>query len=490
MADVQAVRILHVTPHFSLGGAGRALVALAKYSGQHGDFRHRVISLTKPDPGAVRLASEARVPVVHMTATSSNWLPELESAEILQVHFWNHPALRQFYDRSVLHSRMIVWCHTDCREPPHVMTSDVFNTATVVLVSSPVTSKVSMFNGADHVQFLRAGADFDRLSGFRRKPHETFNVGYIGVYDFVKLHPDFAALSAAISLPYVRVLAYGEGPEKKTISRQVAQFGAGDRVVVHPYVHDLREVIAQFDVFGYPLCEDNTATGELVLQEVMRAGIPPVVLPYGSPAELIIHGETGLVARDGADYVRQIEFLYHNPSERMRLGSNASRYAEEIYGAENSARHANSIYSSMLKRPWLSPNRFDGRKSFDGPSPTIGARSMIASLESYAADFVASIDSRNESEILAAERRIGQVKKGMGDAILMYRSYYQEDPYLRLWNGLVLMHRGHMALAASEFKASLERHNGPSRALAYLDEATRQAGMKPLVHHSGAVGRN
>ena len=325
---------------------------------------------------------------------------------------------------------------------------------------------------------------------FGRRPHDTFNVGYIGLYDFVKLHEDFAALSAAISVPNVRVLAYGEGQEKQTIIHQAEQLGAGDQIMVGPYVHDLREVLAQFDVFGYPLCEDNAATSELVLQEVMRAGIPPVVLPYGSPAELVIHGETGLVARDGADYVRQIEFLYHNPSERMRLGSNASRYAEEMYGADNSARHANSIYASVLERPGLGLDGFDARKLFGDRSPTSGARSLIASLERHAADFIASIDLRDESEVLAADRRIGRVKKGLGDAILMYRSYYQDDPYLRLWNGLVLMNRGHMALAASEFKASLERDNGSSRALAYLAEATRGVGSQPFVHRSGAVVRN
>jgi glycosyltransferase involved in cell wall biosynthesis len=490
MSDAQAVRILHVTPQLTLGGAGRALVALAKYSALQGNFRHRAISLSKPDPGAVRLASEAQLEVRHMMAASSDWGSELGAADILQVHFWNHPALREFYDRVPWHSRTIVWCHTNCREPPHILTNDVFNAASLVLMSSPGTLDVSMSAKTDHVQLLRAGADFDRLSGLRSAPHDTFNVGYIGLYDFVKLHKDFAALSAALSMPNVRVLAYGEGREKQTIMRQAEQLGASGRIVIRPYLHDLREALAQFDVFGYPLCEDNAATSELVLQEVMRAGIPPVVLHHGSPAELVVHGETGLVARDGADYVRQIEFLYHNPAERLRLGSNASRYAGEVYGADNSARHANAIYASVLGRPGLSLDGLQLGKHLGDSSPTSGARSLIASLGHHAGDFIASIDSRDESEVLAADRRIGQVKKGMGDAILMYRSYYQDDPYLRLWNGLVLMNGGHMALAASEFKACLDRDNGSSRSLTYLAEATRGVGSQPFVHRSGTVVRN
>ena len=49
-------------------------------------------------------------------------------------------------------------------------------------------------------------------------------------------------------------------------------------VVVHlDHAEDVRPVLAQLDVFGYPLDADTSATGELSLQEAMHAGIPPVV---------------------------------------------------------------------------------------------------------------------------------------------------------------------------------------------------------------------
>jgi len=54
----------------------------------------------------------------------------------------------------------------------------------------------------------------------------------------------------------------------------------------------IKPVIETFDVYGYPLCADTYASGELNLQEVMYAGVPPVVFPYGGVKGLVEHDRT------------------------------------------------------------------------------------------------------------------------------------------------------------------------------------------------------
>ncbi|MCE9557449.1 MAG: hypothetical protein K8R88_00715, partial [Armatimonadetes bacterium] len=73
----------------------------------------------------------------------------------------------------------------------------------------------------------------------------------------------------------------------------------------------------------------NYSTGELVLQEAMLAGIPPIVLPFGGAANRVIHGNTGLVAQDVRGYSEAIAFLYNNPVVRARLGTAANDYARK-----------------------------------------------------------------------------------------------------------------------------------------------------------------
>lgn len=60
--------VLHVVQCLTAGGAGRALVATAKYSARAGRFGHRVLSLLPPEPRVLELARSAGVEVVSLTA--------------------------------------------------------------------------------------------------------------------------------------------------------------------------------------------------------------------------------------------------------------------------------------------------------------------------------------------------------------------------------------------------------------------------------------
>jgi glycosyltransferase involved in cell wall biosynthesis len=486
-------RVLHVSPFVSLGGAGRAVIAAAKYSSRLGNFNHRVVSLAAPDPAACKLAADAGLELMHAPPGTAELISALAKTDILHIHFWNHPILRQFFGGRWT-AKTLVWCHTHCVDPPHIMTSDVFDRADAVIVSTEATLGVPIFaSGSRRVEHIKAGADFERMTGFEPHSHPTFNVGYVGLFDFIKLHPDFVAMSAAISVPNVRVMAYGEGRDRHALIRQARDLGASGRLTIGPYAADLRLALAQFDVFGYPLCEANTTTAELILQEVMYAGIPPVVLPYGGAATLVIHGETGLIARDPIDYAHQIEYLYKKPAELERLGKNAAAFARQKFGAENTAVRLNALYTELMEwatRPSAPVASVAPAGATLASVGSSGSQMLIASLEAYATDFITSAKEQDPAETLAAERRIAQSGVGMGDAVLSYRIAYPDDPLLRLWSGLVLMHRGRMALAAMEFRASIAAAPYRRRAFEYLEEAARRAGSTVVADRTAAAAAN
>lgn len=490
----RTTRVLHVSPFVSLGGAGRAAIAAAKYSSRLGNFHHRVVSLTAPDSAARKLAGDEGLELIHAPPATPELTSALVDTDILHIHFWNHPALRQFLNSRPTATRILVWCHTHCVEPPHVMTPDVFDRADIVVASTEATLSVPIFaSGSRRVELIKAGADFERVAGFAPHPHATFNVGYVGLFDFIKLHPDFVPMSAAISVPDLRILAYGEGRERHSLIRQTRELGASDRIIIGPYAANLRQVLATFDVFGYPLCEGNTTTGELILQEVMYAGIPPVLLPHGGAATIVTHGETGLIARDPVDYARQIEYLYQNPAERERLGRNAAAHARQQLGAENTAVRMNALYSAMMGQPPRLINSYTSAAT-GAATPVLseasGSQMLIASLGSHAADLITSADERDSDETLAAECRIGQSKIGVGDAILTYRFAYPDDPLLRLWAGLVLMERGRMALAAMEFRKSIVAAPRRERTFDYLAQAAARAGSGAVAPQAAALKRS
>lgn len=90
----------------------------------------------------------------------------------------------------------------------------------------------------------------------------------------------------------------------------------------------------------------------LVLLEAMAAGLPVVAVDAGGPREIVVHGETGLLAPSGspADLAAQIRVLADDPQLRRRLGDAGreryvSRFGEERMGVEMTNRlveYANS----------------------------------------------------------------------------------------------------------------------------------------------------
>ncbi|NJN82955.1 MAG: glycosyltransferase family 4 protein, partial [Caldilineaceae bacterium] len=125
------------------------------------------------------------------------------------------------------------------------------------------------------------GTDFERLAGLQAKAHHTFNVGYIGAVDFVKMHPNFVALCGRVDVPKVRFLVYGSGGGLETLRRQAEALQVAKRFEFGGYLDDIRPLLQRLDIFGYPLCEGTYASAEMVLQEAMFAGVPPVIFDYG-----------------------------------------------------------------------------------------------------------------------------------------------------------------------------------------------------------------
>jgi len=243
-------------------------------------------------------------------------------------------------------------------------------------------------------------------------------------------------------------------------------------------------------VFGYPLCENNYSAGELVLQEVMHAGVPPVVLPYGGAPHLIAHGETGLVAKDEKEYARAVEFLYRYPDERNRLGRNAAARARELFGARNCAEKFNRVYEHLLQRPKAirDDSSVDLGTMTDAEAQSNrGAALLLRSLGDAAADFRASV--LEDQDLLEAEARLSSLEPAVGDCVLDYWHYFPADGHLALWSGLVLLNRERPALAAAAFRRAIEAGCDHWRAQLYFARAAQAGGATAAAEAALAAAR-
>lgn len=468
-------RILHIIEQFRRGGPAYALTGLAKYSSRANGYDHRVLSLLTSDPVANARAAAAGLTVIDQRDPLSI-KAEIMRADVVQFHFWNSAKLHALLASDLPACRLLVWCHVSGATPPHILPHWLPTLADTLVATARSTLLLPAFRTVDpnRLEFIPGGADFSLLDGYETTEHAGFNVGYIGRLDFVKMHPDFVNMCAAARVPDIHFYICGDGGSREQLRRQAQDSGAKHRFTFHDFVRDIRPTVSALDVFGYPLCKENSTTAELILQEVMFLGVPPLVMPYGGAADLVRHGYSGIIACDEVDYAQALDWLYRNPEQRLKLGRNAAHEARAHFGAERSAARFDGLYARMLRQP----KRTRPAIVQTGPQSTHGARALIRSLDGVEDhDFVASLTAAN-GEAAAADQRIAETTPGISDIILQYRIRYPEDAYLRLWAGLVLEGRGRMALAASEFKASMARGDQLDRVGRYFARAARQAAVR------------
>lgn len=451
------IKVLHIIDFLCLGGAARSMIAIAKYSSRLDEqFKHQVISLKEAAPIAVELAELGEMEFLDpVDEIARNQL--IAEADLVHIHYWNNPQMFSFLHSELPPARLIIWFHVSGDSAPQVITRDLINYADFAIPCNPHSYDLPVVRQlAPEIRQKKVGmvydaADFERVKNVQPKQHDTFNVGYMGALAFSKMHPEYISMSAKANIPNVNFILCGGG-DINLLQQQASDLGALSKFDFRGFVEDISSVIAEFDVYGYPLCEDTYAAAELNLQEVMYAGIPPIVFPYGGIKKLVIDNYTGLIVNSELEYSQALEYLYHNPQERLRLGKNAKQYAEQIFGAENAAKQLNPIYHRLMETPkrtrqWSIPvdgSLLDEPVSLldivDIPAQFEGAKTFIESIGDTAPQFITSLTSEDINQLFTADEKIANSSTllGLGEGgVLQYLHHYPKDGYLMLWVGLI-----------------------------------------------------
>ncbi len=480
--------VLHIIQRLTRGGAARSMLATAQHSTRDGVYRHSIVSLLPADHTLVA-GEEARDITIHNSPDKHVLWQEMAQADIVHVHFWNTPELYALLRADLPPTRLVLCPHIGGLHAPQVITRALVEFADLVLTVSPFSYHLDVFESvpvarrAAKVAMIYDVADLRRVatSGKRQAGH-TFNVGYIGTLSPVKMHPHYVSMSARISIPNVRFILCGNPADYKPLLKEAAQSGIADRLDFRGYVEEIAPIVGELDVFGYPLCPDNYSAADLVLQEVMAAGVPPVVFPHGGTHTLVQHDRTGLIVASEDEYARAIDYLHAYPAERRRLGETARAFAWRHFGVANTMGQIHALCDRLLAQPKRT------RALADTPASSPGAALFVASLGLQAGPFRTSLDAPNLAELLAAEQLIANSSPVVcaegGGGIFHYRNAYQHDGHLRLWSGLALMGQGQHVRALAEFQAAIALGCDHWRVSWYLAQMAAYLHASALVIHA------
>jgi glycosyltransferase involved in cell wall biosynthesis len=155
--------------------------------------------------------------------------------------------------------------------------------------------------------------------------------------------------------PGVRLVVVGDGPLRGELEQGLDQRGLRSQTVLIGQVphEEVATVIRQFDVAIAPYARPAHPFyfSPLKLFEYMACGIPVVAPELGQIAEIIQHGQSGLLYPPGdiGALSTQCEQLLGDRALRVRIGNQAAREIQERFTWDHNAARVTELAGNLLK---------------------------------------------------------------------------------------------------------------------------------------------
>lgn len=324
------MNILHITGHLG-GGIGTTVLDWLETDKSHKYWLHSLDYIN--DQAKHRLDNMDYGNYSQGKLEPARWETLYKWADIVVVHWWDNPYLDEWIRMRMPAGRVVFWYHQSYGLDPRIIGyPDRF------IATSPV-----MGRRFDYIKSTGNISKFLKLQ--HQTSHDKFIVGYVGTADYKKIHRGFLDMCRRINIPNVLFIICGE--DHLDISRNITGLDISKFWPIGK-VSDTREYYSLFDVFGYPLRPDHYGTSELVLGEAMASGVVPVCM--NNPAERLIieDGVTGFLCKCEAEYIENVEHLYHKPLLRAYMGNNAREAAREMYDIDRMVREWNHVFEEII----------------------------------------------------------------------------------------------------------------------------------------------
>ncbi|MBI1903237.1 MAG: glycosyltransferase [Planctomycetia bacterium] len=146
--------------------------------------------------------------------------------------------------------------------------------------------------------------------------------------------------------PRARLLLVGEGPERAGIEHEIRRRRLGSWVQLLGLRTDVPRLLAAADIFLLTSISEGIP---VTLIEAMAARLPVVATSVGGVPEVVVRGQTGLLApaRDDAALADAVLRLARDPVERQRMGNEGHERATQLFSQEDMHAAYARLYEEM-----------------------------------------------------------------------------------------------------------------------------------------------
>ncbi|OGV49403.1 MAG: hypothetical protein A2X49_00570 [Lentisphaerae bacterium GWF2_52_8] len=427
-------RILHITPHMG-GGVGKVIAGLAARD----PGLHSVVLLEEPVNHQFIESSQAADTQIIVQPEEQILAEMMARAEMVILHWWHNPnmarLLAHFPSPEV---RLVIWSHISNLTVP-ALNPEFILRANMLWFASPASFEAEVFSKVPQ-ELLRErcavvyGSGLDASAAIPRTLHEGFNIGYIGLLDFSKLHPDYLSFCKSVDLPGVRFIMAGDGAVRELIEKQVHSALPGIPFEFPGYVKDVPALLSRLDVFGYPIMPQHTCATENAIFEAMAAQVPPVLLRQLTEKYVVKDGDTGILVSGPKEYGEAMRYLFEHPRERLEMGERARRHVLETY----SLYKVGSMFESAVEKTMKTPKKRTEFRSFMGETPAEWFISCLGrDKERFQRSFEAGLTGQTpeiRENLLSCSPLMKMEKKA---SAIQYAELFPDDPMLAFWGKLL-----------------------------------------------------
>lgn len=188
------------------------------------------------------------------------------------------------------------------------------------------------------------------------------------------------------SHPEVTFIIVGDGSERERLTALIHSAGLEKRVIMTGMRRDIPELLAQCDIFVLPSRREGLPLSAV---EAMAAARPVLVTDVGGNRELVTHGVNGMIIPPG-DCTRLSEALLElieHPEQRLKIGRAGRERVKTQFALDIMLREYETVYMNIVR------SRSEGRamrgvvmlvNSFP-PVPAGGAERQAERLSKYLA---------------------------------------------------------------------------------------------------------
>lgn len=345
-------KILHIAPHLG-GGAGKAISGMITCLTE---YNNTLLLLEEPiELKHVNKCIDSGIKVIITTDyVEINNL--INNSDAVIINWWGHPLMVTVLNIfSKVKTRLMIWSHINGLSYPY-LTYEFINMFDEIAFTSKCSYENPTWNSE---QVLKIKSKSSLVLGFGDFNPEKINyknnycikqmykVGYIGTLSFSKINTLFPEICKDIKskIKCTEFILCGNYDNEFYSSIKQDKY-IFESTVFTGFISDVNEKLVEFDLFCYPLAEENFATTENSILEAMAAALPIIVMDNPAERSIISHDVTGLIAKNSSEVSYYACELYKNRSRAAKLGRNAREFILSTYKQEDNTK----VFKDCIQR--------------------------------------------------------------------------------------------------------------------------------------------